>query len=124
MDKKTTKKTLPQKAANKRPDGSISAKIFTQIEQMTASGKMKRSEAFRQLAQKTGRKEGTVAVNYYYAAKKQGGGKSTRPATTPINTGARRPYKTPPVKIGTMGGFLERIEQDLIMLQGIAKLLR
>ena len=59
----------------KRPDGSISAGIYDAVEKLVADGKMKRSEAFRQLAKESGRNANTVAVNYYYVAKKRGGGK-------------------------------------------------
>ena len=60
---------------SKRPDGSISSGIYDAVEKLTADGKMKRSAAFRQIAKESGRKEGTVAVNYYYVAKKRGGGR-------------------------------------------------
>jgi hypothetical protein len=70
----TTARTAKSKSApkNKRPDGSISSGIYDAVEKMIAGGKMTRTAAFRQIAKQSGRKEGTVAVNYYYAAKKRG----------------------------------------------------
>ena len=67
--KKAAGKAGPKKA---RPDGSISSGIYDTVEKLVADGKMSRAAAFRQVAKQSGRKEGTVAVNYYYAAKKRG----------------------------------------------------
>lgn len=58
--------------------GSIGQEIFTQVEELVAKEKMSRSEAFRRLGERTGRRPGTVAANYYRIARKSGGGASSR----------------------------------------------
>jgi hypothetical protein len=71
-ERRKAKRKAPATSAKKsRPDGSISATIFETVEKLVKGG-LSRAAAFRQIAKETGRKEGTVAVNYYYAAKKRG----------------------------------------------------
>lgn len=52
--------------------GSVGPEIFAQIEKMVATEKIGRTEAFKRLAQKTGRQQGTVAANYYRVARAKG----------------------------------------------------
>jgi hypothetical protein len=61
-------------AAKKRPAkrGEVGPAIFAQIEKLVATEKIGRTEAFRRLAQKTGRQQGTVAANYYRVARRKG----------------------------------------------------
>lgn len=72
--KRRSKASTPKAdaAARKRPDGSVSTGIYDAVEKLIAGNKMSRAAAFRQIAKQSGRKEGTVAVNYYYAARKRG----------------------------------------------------
>ena len=70
--KKSTMKSSAPTQGSKKADGSVSSTIFETVEKLVADGGMSRAAAFRQVAKQTGRKEGTVAVNYYYAAKKRG----------------------------------------------------
>ena len=58
--------------------GSIGQEIFTQVEELIAKEKMSRSEAFRRLGERTGRRSGTVAANYYRIARKSGSGGASR----------------------------------------------
>ncbi len=53
--------------------GHIWREIFAQVERMVAEQTLSRSEAFRRLAEKTGRRIGTVSANYYRAARRRGG---------------------------------------------------
>jgi hypothetical protein len=78
-------------ATAKRPDGSISSGIYNTVEKLVADGNMTRTAAFRQIAKETGRKEGTVSVNYYYAAKKRGA--KGRPPTKKAAARAVKPSK-------------------------------
>lgn len=50
---------------------------------MVASDKISRSEAFRRLSEKSGRKAGTVAANYYRVARKRGVKLRRRPGRPP-----------------------------------------
>jgi hypothetical protein len=73
-----TRKAKAKRAARpkaKRPDGSISTGIYDTVQKLTADGKMTRAAAFKQIAKEAGRNPNTVAVNYYYVAKKRGGTK-------------------------------------------------
>jgi hypothetical protein len=49
-------------------DGSVSKEIFEQVEALTKQGNLK-TQAFAQIAADTGRNPGTVAANYYRAAR-------------------------------------------------------
>lgn len=61
-------------AAKKRQAkrGEVGPEIFAQIEKMVAAEKIGRTEAFKRLAQKSGRQPGTVAANYYRIARRKG----------------------------------------------------
>jgi hypothetical protein len=97
------------KAKTKRPDGSISSGIYDAVEKLTSGGKMKRSEAFRQIAKESGRKEGTVAVNYYYVAKKRGGTKRT--GTGKAAGKVVKAATTAPKKAGVSATIYDAIEK-------------
>lgn len=55
----------------KPPRGSIGNQIFEEVERLVASGKNK-SQAFKEIAENSGREEGTVAANYYRVARQRG----------------------------------------------------
>jgi hypothetical protein len=101
-------KALTSTAAAAPKKAGISATIYDAIEKLMAGGKMKRAAAFRQHAKATGRKEGTVAVNYYYAAKKRG-------------TAKRRPGRPKLAAAARNGAGSSRIES---VLMSLADLLR
>lgn len=50
----------------------VGNEIFKQVQSLIADKKMTRTGAFKQIAEKTGRNEGTVAANYYRVARQQG----------------------------------------------------
>ena len=60
------KKKTPKKA------GRIGQEIFEQVESMAADQKMTRTAAFQRISEKTGRRVGTVAANYYRVARQRG----------------------------------------------------
>jgi hypothetical protein len=57
--------------------GVIGEQIFQQVEKLVKGG-MTRTDAFKQISSESGRREGTVAANYYRVARKRAGG-SLRP---------------------------------------------
>jgi hypothetical protein len=57
--------------------GVIGEQIFAQVEKLVKGG-MSRTDAFKQISADSGRREGTVAANYYRVARKRAGG-SLRP---------------------------------------------
>jgi hypothetical protein len=65
--------------------GVIGEQIFEQVEQLVKGG-MSRTDAFKKISSDSGRREGTVAANYYRVARKRAGG-SLRPRR---RTGGRR----------------------------------
>jgi hypothetical protein len=65
MAAKTSKK-------KRAPRGNIGVEIFEQVEKLMSAEKIGRTEAFRRLASKTGRQQGTVAANYYRIARRRG----------------------------------------------------
>jgi hypothetical protein len=52
--------------------GTLGKETFTQVEKMIADDKIKRAEAFKRLAQQTGRSAGTIATSYYRIARAAG----------------------------------------------------
>jgi hypothetical protein len=57
--------------------GVIGEQIFEQVEKLVKGG-MSRTDAFKKISADSGRREGTVAANYYRVARKRAGG-SLRP---------------------------------------------
>lgn len=60
----------PEMATSGR--GSVGREIFEQVERLVARG-MGKTDAFKQIAQESGRREGAVSANYYRVARQQGG---------------------------------------------------
>jgi hypothetical protein len=52
--------------------GGVGEQIFREVEQLTSDGRTTRLAAFRAIADRTGRKVGTVTANYYRIARKRG----------------------------------------------------
>jgi hypothetical protein len=69
--------------------GVIGEQIFEQVEKLVKGG-MSRTDAFKKISADSGRREGTVAANYYRVARKRAGG-SLRPRR---RSGARRTAAT------------------------------
>ena len=57
----------------KRKRGGVGQEIFDQVEKLVAELKIPRLQAFKRLSEKTGRRVGTVAANYYRLARVRGG---------------------------------------------------
>ena len=70
--------------------GVIGEQIFEQVEKLVNGG-MSRTDAFKKISADSGRREGTVAANYYRVARKRAGG-SLRPRRRAA--GARRTTST------------------------------
>ena len=54
------------------PRGSVGNEIFDQVEKLMADEGLSRTHAFQRLSEKTGRRAGTVAANYYRVARQRG----------------------------------------------------
>lgn len=64
--------------------GGIGQQIFDQVQRMLKDDNLSATEAFRRISEQTGRREGTVAANYYRIARMRGmtrtrGGGAGRP---------------------------------------------
>lgn len=106
MRKKVTKKAAKARPAQS-PKGSISATIYETIEKLVANNGLSRAAAFRQLAKTSGRKEGTVSVNYYYAAKKRGAKLRKRRRAGKASAGA--PTRGGQSRVESLLGTLEEL---------------
>lgn len=51
---------------------TIGAEIFEQVEKLVSEQGMRRTDAFKHISAETGRREGTVAANYYRVARQRG----------------------------------------------------
>jgi hypothetical protein len=104
---------MPQ-SKRKKKRGNIGKEIFEQVEKLVADQKIPRLAAFKQLSQKTGRRVGTVAANYYRVARKSGAklrrrktGRVGRPAAA--KRGGGRGRRSASTRVG-------QLLQDLITL--------
>ncbi len=71
--------------------GKIGNQIFEEVEVLVASEKITRSEAFKRISDRTGRREGTVAANYYRIARQSGATLAPRVRRGPGRPRGRRP---------------------------------
>jgi hypothetical protein len=106
---------MPQAKSKKRKRGNIGQEIFAQVEKLVADQKIPRLTAFKQLSQKTGRRVGTVAANYYRVARKSGAKLRRRKAARVGRpAAARRTARRG--RMRAAGGRVGQLLQDLITL--------
>jgi hypothetical protein len=91
--KAAAKATKTQAKRRGRP-GRVGNEIFEQVQNLIADQKMTRTGAFKRIAEKTGRNEGTVAANYYRVARQRGVKLQKRrrrgPSVAPVSRGPKR----------------------------------
>ena len=93
--------------------GVIGEQIFEQVEKLVKGG-MSRTDAFKKISADSGRREGTVAANYYRGARKRAGG-SLRPrrrAGRRTTTAATRTRRTTATSAG--GGDIDALTRALV----------
>ena len=96
--------------------GNIGERIFAEVEQLTADGKMKRLAAFKAIAEKTGGRAGTVAANYYRVARKRGA--ELQPRRTAGRAGStRRALAAVLTALQQLGSVLDAQERELSTLR-------
>ncbi|MCW0193385.1 MAG: hypothetical protein OJJ55_19050 [Rhodococcus sp.] len=83
--------------------GNIGEAIYAEVEALTKGGKITRSQAFDEIATRSGRKVGTVSANYYRVARAKGEG---RPIPARTQAGPRRSG-------GTVADQVRAMEQEL-----------
>ena len=95
--------------------GGIGERIFAEVEQLTADGKMKRLAAFQQIAERTGGQVGTVSANYYRLARKRG--VQLRPKVGRGTGSTRRALADVLTALQKLGAALDAQERELVMLR-------
>jgi hypothetical protein len=108
-------------AAKKRSAkrGEVGPEIFAQIEKMVAAEKIGRTEAFRRLAQKTGRQPGTVAANYYRVARRKGAKLAPRRRRLPGGRAgsAHAVVQRAAAALDEVGGVIRKLEEQILALR-------
>jgi hypothetical protein len=110
MAAKTTKKKRARR-------GSIGAEIFEQVEKMVADQQVGRTEAFRRLAAKTGRQQGTVAANYYRIARQRGAKLAPRRRRGSGGAGTGSVLKRALAALEDVGGLFRKLEEEILSLR-------
>lgn len=85
---------MAKKANRKERKGTVGRNIFAQVQRLVAGGKTSKLNAFKQIAQKSGRSVGTVAANYYRVARRQG---------VPLQPRGRRPVASSSGRFSAQG---------------------
>jgi hypothetical protein len=102
-------------------DGSVGRDTFDRVEALVKEGKTK-TEAFKQIADATGKNSGTVAANYYRVARASGAVKPRKPRTKAAPARARRGRQRAAQSVrrpssvgsGNGGGGVEQIVGQLV----------
>jgi hypothetical protein len=96
--------------------GVIGEQIFQQVEKLEKGG-MSRTDAFKKISADSGRREGTVAANYYRVARKRAGGslrprRRTATRRTAASTSATRGRRA--TAATTANGDVDALTRDLV----------
>lgn len=97
--------------------GQIGAEIFEQVEKLVADQGVGRTEAFRRLAAKTGRQQGTVAANYYRIARQRGTKLAPRRRRGVGSAGARSVLKRALAALDDVTGLFRKLEDEIVGLR-------
>jgi hypothetical protein len=107
-----------KKAKTKRAKrGSIGTEIFEEVEKLVGEQEIGRTEAFRRLAAKTGRQQGTVAANYYRIARQRGAKLAPRRRRRRGKANARSVLTRALAALDDVGGLFRRLEQEIVGLR-------
>jgi hypothetical protein len=94
--------------------GKIGVEIFEQVEKLVADQQIGRTEAFRRLAAKSGRQQGTVAANYYRIARQRGtklAPRRRRGSAGAANTSSV--LKRALAALQDVGGLFRKLEEEI-----------
>ena len=97
--------------------GSIGVEIFEQVEKMVGDQKIGRTEAFRRLAAKTGRQQGTVAANYYRIARQRGTKLAPRRRRGGGGSSANVVVKRALAALEDVTGLFRKLEEEIMSLR-------
>jgi hypothetical protein len=107
-------KTAKKKRAKR---GSIGVEIFEQVEKLIDELKVGRTEAFRRLAQKTGRQQGTVAANYYRIARQRGAKLAPRRRRGSAGASTSSVLKRALAALEDVSGLFRKLEEEIVGLR-------
>ena len=105
------------RAGKKVAAGGIGDRIFAEVEQLTADGKMKRLAAFKAIAEKTGAQPGTVAANYYRVARKRGAALRPRRSAGSKAGSTRQALASVLTALQKLGTVLDAQEREIATLR-------
>ena len=108
---KTAKKKRPRR-------GNIGVQIFEQVEKLVSEQRIGRTEAFRRVAAKSGRQQGTVAANYYRIARQRGTKLAPRRRRLGMGgAGGRSVLKRALAALDDIGGLYRKLEEEIVALR-------
>jgi hypothetical protein len=108
-------KTAKKKRARR---GNIGVQIFEQVEKLVSEQRIGRTEAFRRVAAKSGRQQGTVAANYYRIARQRGTKLAPRRRRLGMGgAGTRSVLKRALAALEDIGGLYRRLEEEIVALR-------
>lgn len=107
---------VQQKVAKAQPKrrgrpGRVGNEIFEQVQSLIADQKTTRTGAFKRIAEKTGRNEGTVAANYYRVARQRGVKLQKRRRRGTVAAPAVRASKGRPQSFGRASNMVQELAQ-------------
>lgn len=97
--------------------GGIGVEIFEQVEKMVAEQQIGRTEAFRRLAAKSGRQQGTVAANYYRIARRRGAKLAPRRRRAVGGANSNSVLKRALGALGDVTGLFRKLEAEIVGLR-------
>jgi hypothetical protein len=98
--------------------GSVGVQIFEQVEKMVGEQQIGRTEAFRRVAAKSGRQQGTVAANYYRIARQRGTKLAPRRRRLAVGgAGGRSVLKRALAALDDIGGLYRKLEEEIVALR-------
>ena len=98
--------------------GSVGVQIFEQVEKMVGEQQIGRTEAFRRVAAKSGRQQGTVAANYYRIARQRGTKLAPRRRRIGVGgAGTRSVLKRALAALEDIGGLYRKLEEEIVALR-------
>jgi hypothetical protein len=110
---------MAAKATKAKPAkrGNVGTEIFDQVEKLVADQEIGRTEAFRRIAAKSGRQQGTVAANYYRVARQRGAklAPRRRRGTGGVNSGSV--MKRALAALDQVTGHFRRLEEEIAALR-------
>jgi hypothetical protein len=97
--------------------GGVGVEIFEQVEKLVADQQIGRTEAFRRLAAKTGRQQGTVAANYYRIARKRGAKLAPRRRRGASGANTTSVLKRALGALDDITGLFRKLEDEIVGLR-------